>query len=62
MSGLFSKPKIPGLVPTVQRDDAAAATQRDDELRRRRGSAADMLTGAGGAEATGITAKALTGQ
>lgn len=33
------------------RDDAAAQAAADDELRRRKGSAADMLTGARGAEA-----------
>ena len=42
------KPKQP--LPQATRDDAAAIAA-DDELRRRKGGAADIITGATGAEA-----------
>jgi hypothetical protein len=48
---LFGSPVQPPVPPpVVTRDDAAAFARRDDELRRRQGSAADILTGAGGVE------------
>ena len=54
--GLVSTPgKVPVPLRSVTRDDAAATIAADDELRRRLGAAADIITGAGGAEA------ALTG-
>lgn len=54
------KPPVPIAPPT--RDDAAAETARDDEIRRRRGAAADMLLGPAAGEASGVTAKVLTGE
>lgn len=48
-------------LPQASRDDAAAAIARDDELRRRKGAAADILTGSGGAEATGTPGKFILG-
>lgn len=42
----------PAPLPTPTRDDAAAEADRRLELARRRGGAADVLTGAYGAEAT----------
>jgi hypothetical protein len=56
--GVVNTPKksaLPSPLPTVTRDAAAAQIAADDELRRRKGGAADILSGAGGAEA------ALTG-
>ena len=41
------------------RDDAVARTEANDELLRRRGSAADIMTGNGGAEAN-LTGGKLT--
>jgi len=56
-------PKLPAPLPTPTFDDAAAKTATSDELARRRGGAADVITGAGGAEASaGSTGKALLGQ
>ncbi len=56
-AALSKKPKAGAVaaLPMVTRDEAAAAVARDDDLRRRKGGAADILTGATGAEA------ALTG-
>lgn len=54
--GVVSTPgKPPTPLRSVTRDDAAATIAADDEIRRRQGAAADIITGAGGAEA------ALTG-
>lgn len=44
-------PKLPAPLATPTRDDAAKLIENDDALRKRRGGAADILTGAGGAEA-----------
>jgi hypothetical protein len=61
-SALKSKPK-PIMAPRpATRDDAAADVARADEIRRRRGSAADILLGPAAGEATGMTAKTLTGE
>ena len=61
--GLVPKaPTLPAPVPVATRDDAMSAIQTQDELARRRGGAADMITGAGGAEPTTPTGKALLGQ
>lgn len=50
--GVISTPgKTPSALPTLTRDDAAATIAADDELRKRRGGAADIITGAAGAEA-----------
>lgn len=50
--GVISTPgKAPSALPTLTRDDAAATIAADDELRNRRGGAADIITGAAGAEA-----------
>lgn len=50
--GLIQTPgKPPAALPGAQRDDARAEIDREDELRRRRGGAADLVTGASGAEA-----------
>lgn len=65
VSNLFShKPKpqaLPAPLPTATRDDALAAAEQADALRRRRGGAADMVTGAYGAEPLGGTGKATLG-
>ena len=47
------KKKPPVALPQATRDDAEAMAARDDALRLRRGSAADLLTGAAGAEPGG---------
>jgi hypothetical protein len=63
IAGVFKgpgKPPVPIAPPT--RDDAAAEAARDDEIRRRRGAAADMLLGSSAGEATGVSAKTLTGE
>lgn len=61
--GLVPKPpKIPSPQPVATPDDAAAAIQSQDELARRRGGAADVITGASGAEPSTPTGKALLGQ
>lgn len=52
--GLFKKPKVPKAMapqPIATRDDARSEAERRLELARRRGGAADMATGAYGAEA-----------
>jgi hypothetical protein len=50
--GIGGKPKAPiQPLPQATRDDAKAAAMANDELLRRKGGAADMLTGAMGAEA-----------
>jgi hypothetical protein len=50
--GIISTPgKPPSALPAPTRDDAAAQIRADDELRKRRGGAADIITGAAGAEA-----------
>lgn len=60
--GLIPKmPKLPAPLPTVQRDEAAATIQSEDEIRRRRGGAADIVTGAGGAEPAQATGKTTLG-
>jgi hypothetical protein len=52
--GLTPKaPKMPAPTPTATRDDARAQIASGDALKKRRGGAADMLSGAGGAEAGG---------
>jgi hypothetical protein len=52
LKSLFKGPKKPpGPQQPVQRDDARDAALRNDELLRRRGGAADIVTGAYGAEA-----------
>lgn len=60
--GLFKKPKLPKPVPVPTRDDVAREAIKEDNLRKRRGGAADMLTGAGGAEAAATGVKTLVGQ
>lgn len=59
------RPKIKGtsaIAPSapVTRDTITEQAALEDELRRRRGGAADILTGASGAEA-GPTAKTVLG-
>lgn len=50
--GLVSTPgKPPAPLRSVTRDDAAVQIATEDELRRRKGGAADIINGAGGAEA-----------
>jgi hypothetical protein len=51
--GLFKqkKPNVPQPSPVPTRDDAQDQANRQTELTRRRGGAADMATGAYGAEA-----------
>lgn len=60
--GLFKKPKIPAPAPAPTRDDVARQAIKEDALRKRRGGAADILTGAGGAEAAAPGVKTLVGQ
>ncbi|KQM60073.1 MULTISPECIES: hypothetical protein [unclassified Sphingomonas] len=58
--GIVSTPgKAPTPLRSVTRDDAAAQVATDDEIRRRQGAAADIITGARGAEAT-LTGGKLT--
>lgn len=54
-------PAAPVAAPIPRRDDALAAFRNEAILRRRRGGAADILTGAGGAEAAPVGVKALLG-
>lgn len=56
----FSSPK-PTVAPIPQRDDALKAVQAEQRLARRRGGAADILTGADGAEAGPVGVKQLLG-
>jgi hypothetical protein len=59
--GLIPKlPKPPAPTPVVTRDTARDAAKGQDALFGRRGSAADQLTGTGGAEA-GSTSKTTLG-
>lgn len=61
MKALMPKFKKPGAPPApVTRDSVLDAADRDDELRKRRGGAADILTGAAGAEA-GTPGKTILG-
>lgn len=60
--GLFKKVKPPSPLPVAQRDDTLRAIGTEDALMKRRGGAADILTGAGGAEAGPASAKDLLGQ
>jgi hypothetical protein len=60
--GLFKKPKINSPLPAATRDDTLRAIGQEDALAKRRGGAADILTGAGGAEAGPSSAKDLLGQ
>jgi len=64
VASLLKKPKDPPKpLPTVSRDDVISSIAKDDMLRRRRGGAADMLTGASGAElAAPSSAKDLLGE
>lgn len=55
------KPAAASPLPQAQRDDVAALAEREDELRRRRGASADIITGSGGAEATGRPGKFVLG-
>lgn len=60
--GLLKTPgKPPAPLAAVTRDDARDQATQADELRRRRGGAADLLTGAGGAELAGGTGKTTLG-
>jgi hypothetical protein len=62
LKSLFSKPKPPPAVQPVTRDDAMTAAERQDALLRRRGGAADIVTGAYGAEpGTGSIGKTTLG-
>lgn len=60
--GLLKKPKIPSPLPTATRDDALRAIAQEDARGKRRGGAADIITGASGAEAGPGSAKDLLGQ
>lgn len=60
--GLFKKSKTPSPLPVATRDDTLRAISGEDALAKRRGGAADILTGAGGAEAGPSSAKQLLGQ
>lgn len=61
--GLFKQksPHVPQPSPIPTRDDAMDAANKATDLARRRGGAADMVTGAYGAEA-GPGAKTTLGQ
>ncbi len=61
--GLFKKPPKPkSALPAATRDDTLRAISQEDKLSKRRGGAADILTGADGAEASPGSAKDLLGQ
>jgi hypothetical protein len=51
----------PSVAPIPQRDDALKAVRDEQRLSRRRGGAADILTGADGAEAGPVGVKQLLG-
>lgn len=57
----ISGPKQPAVAPIPRRDDALAMFRSDQRMQRRRGGAADILTGANGAEAGPVGVKALLG-
>ena len=58
--GIISTPgKAPTALPAPTRDDAAAQIAADDAIRKRRVGAADIITGATGAEAS-LTGGKLT--
>lgn len=61
--GIVSTPgKAPAALPSpTARDTVAASISADDELRKRRGGAADILTGAAGAEAPLTGGKLILG-
>lgn len=60
--GIIPKaPRLPAPTPTVTRDDITQRIDLEDELRRRRGGAADIMTGARGAEPAAATGKATLG-
>jgi hypothetical protein len=62
LKSLFHKPQTPPNPKPVTQDTARDAALRNDELLRRRGGAADVVTGAYGAEAPGgATGKATLG-
>lgn len=62
LKSLFKSPRTPAPLQPVTRDDARDAALRNDELLRRRGGAADIVTGAYGAEAApGATGKTTLG-
>jgi hypothetical protein len=50
LKSLFKSPKPPPAAQPVTRNDAMTAAERQDALLRRRGGAADIVTGAYGAE------------
>lgn len=59
--GLIPKmPKPPSATPPITRDNARDAALQNDKLMARRGGAADLLTGASGAEA-GSTSRTILG-
>lgn len=61
--GVFKKPKAAAApMAPAARDDTLRAIAQEDALSKRRGGAADILTGAGGAEAGPASAKDLLGQ
>lgn len=60
IAGGKKKPAAPA--GPVRRDQEIINREVFDELARRRGGAADMLTGASGAEAPAATGKAVLGQ
>ena len=52
LSAIFDgPPTAPEPTPTPTRDDTAKLVAKNDALARRKGAAADILTGASGAEA-----------
>lgn len=62
VKGLFGSPKPPSPAQPVTTDQARDQALRNDELLRRRGGAADLVTGAYGAEASpGTTGKTTLG-
>jgi hypothetical protein len=62
--GILKKPKkaeAPAALPPVTRDSVREGADRRDALRRRRGGAADIVTGAYGAEPVMPTGKETLG-
>jgi len=62
---LLAKPKAPkpqAQTPAITRNDAAERAYALDEIRKRKGYGANLITGAGGAEARTSGGKTLLGE
>lgn len=62
LNAIFGGPEAPKPVPQPTRDDTQKLVEQNDALARRKGAAADILTGAAGAEAApGTTGRLVLG-